>query len=372
MNNKSLTNKLMITINGILLAVLMMAVGCQRPRHSQEKPLIPATVAESDSELCVIPDPSTAESDSELCVIPDPSTANTDYAEIIIPSNGIYADLSFWGFKNTVKVDSCISQSDSKLLDKINLTELVEGSIIYLSIIAAKDESTDIKDVEYPAETDTFLAILDYKEKKSYLIKTDILNPIHLGLRHVYMEMEDTIIIYNYARRIWDIEVYKYFPDQDIYKSIFFDEDLVSSYFDVYFEDDYQVTVECKPLSFSKTFSLLEMGLKPEHLEIDAIRSDEEPDDYYAVEAFRYYDNGKRVGDNSAINLVRSYATWNDERNLTNCFFYFDDTCYLKFSYDLVINKYFLLGQGSVYLKYNSEAEKFEPAKVSIEIELLS
>jgi len=35
-------------------------------------------------------------------------------------------------------------------------------------------------------------------------------------------------------------------------------------------------------------------------------------------------------------------------------------------------NKYFLLGQGSVYLKYNSEAEKFEPAKVSIEIELLS
>ena len=180
-------------------------------------------------------------------------------------------DLKFLGFKN-----------------KVYITNFALGNI------TGENESLALVIKEKDEESDnyTYLAVLDYHNKKSYVTKTDILagqgRDEQLNLCDVTGDGKDELILSSEPNTTIDWNLYG-FEDgalKQIYSNVE-KQDLESEGFKTELLDDYKVKVTGN--NFSQTISLLDLGVKKDDLEYKNPKDLDKSDNQNA----RVYKNGK-------------------------------------------------------------------------------
>lgn len=220
--------------------------------------------------------------------IPDPKLTKKT-AEIVIHKceykegkNGFYCteneptyDLSFLGFKNRVYV-----------------TNYAVGNIAGECLVLALEEKMNKKAID----NYSYIAVLDYKDKKSYVIKTDIIagqgRDEQLNLCDITGNGKDEIIFSSEPNTVVNWNIYQLAGDK--LKKIYSNNDsfeLERDGFEIKLLDDYKVKISGRKFNFHQTVSLLDLGYKKSDLEYANPNSLDKSDN----ERRHIYRNGKLI-----------------------------------------------------------------------------
>lgn len=178
-------------------------------------------------------------------------------------------DLSFLGFK-----------------DKVNVTNYALGNVTGNGedfVLVIKDDSNN-----------AYLAVLDYKNKNSYCVETDIIagqgRDEQLNLHDITGDGKDDMILSSEPNMTVNWNVYSFSGNE--LERIYSDSEDTSLGRDVFraeLLDDYKLKITGNDFNYSQTISLLDIGIKKNELEINNKNSSDKSDN----QRIRVYKNGK-------------------------------------------------------------------------------
>ncbi|MCR5736314.1 MAG: hypothetical protein K6G64_01530 [Eubacterium sp.] len=235
-------SKIMICI--LTLAVLLQFVGC----NNSDSSAVQKEVNKNSFTIHEI-----SERDNGY-IVPDPKSVNGE-ANVILHSREKAGeetnyDLSFLGFKNEVFITN---------YEVGNITG--SGKNLVLAINEGK------KDNNYE-----YIAVLDYNQKESYLIQTDMVacdgKDEQINLCDITGDGQDEIIYSNEPNRslIWNMYTYDQNELKKMYSNVQSAE-LERDGFDIELIDDYKIKVKGRDFSYDETISLLDWDYKESELE---------------------------------------------------------------------------------------------------------
>lgn len=178
-------------------------------------------------------------------------------------------DLSFLGFKH-----------------KVNVTNYAIGNVT--------GSGEDFVLVVKADSSNAYLVVLDYKNKKSYCVETDIIagqgRDEQLNLLDVTGDGVDDLILSSEPNMTIDWNLYSFYENE--LKRIYSDRDDTSLGRDAFraeLVDNYKLKINGQDFKYSQTISLLDIGIKKKDLEINGLNNADKSDN----QRIRVYNNGK-------------------------------------------------------------------------------
>ena len=250
-------------------------------------------------------------------------------------------DLSFLGFKNKVRVTNFATGN-------------VTGSGENLILVIKSDSSLN-----------AYLAVLDYNNKKSYCVETDIIAgqgcDEQLNVYDLTGDEKDDLVLSSESNMCIDWNVYNYSENKlnRIYSDSI-DKSLGRDGFKTELLDDYKLKITGINFNYSQTISLTDIGVKKEDLEIDnAIHNKSDN------ENARVYKNGKiKKNAKTTVDIKALMAEkWDKEIAVYSYFNKLgkDRTICTPLTVTLGDDE---IGKLNVYIQYNTDAQKLEINKV--------
>lgn len=248
--------------------------------------------------------------------------------------------------------------------------ELRQGNCLVLSLGVYYDKAEDNFNDEYFFSYEAaYLAVLDYRNKKSYLLKAADRMPYYndsLSCYDLTGDGRDEIIYCNAPSRAIAWEVYQF--DQGKLTPLVAQEGAFGEEFETSLLDGYRLKITASRFGYEKMISLEELGLKKSDMEIIPY-SQIGKEDGLSI-SFRCYKKGKvckRAKEVAYVESVLSDYWAYDTEEAWTCLTTGNAGDGLKLPFNIHLTKWITVGKAYAIVRYNEKTKQLEIADVDTE-----
>jgi hypothetical protein len=285
-----------------------------------------------------------------------------------------FLDFSFLGLKKRARVvnwqvakitNSAVSNVSISYsgYQKERQSETKQGNCLVLSLGIYSDEAES----DFSA-MDSYLAVLDYRNHKSYLLQTDLISRYNdvISCYDLTGDDRDEIIYFNDPNKEICWEVFRF--DGEKFSPIYGDTEddgVFGDKFKIKLLNNYKLKIAADEFDFRETIPLKNLGIRK--CDVEEIPEREISEDDWLSAYFRCYKNGKVTENISFVDSVLSdYRAYDDEEVWT-CLTKGNAKDGLKIPLNICLTKWVTVGKAYAIVKYNAKTDRLEMVGADVE-----